>query len=327
MKKNELHTLYSNHRGKSSDKWSLYLNVYNRFLSEFRKSPIRLLEIGVQNGGSLEIWSNYFDRFQTLVGCDINPDCAKLSYSNEHINVVIGDSSDISTYKTVTDICSEFEIVIDDGSHISKDIIKSFCLYFPHISEGGIYIAEDLHCSYWPDFEGGLFETLSSISFFKKLADIINYEHWGLSSITRTTLIAEFLEQYNCKVSEHELEKIHSVEFINSMCIIRKDKPQHNLLGIRIVAGTEENVVQGNISLHDTDSNINIKRGELSSEKSSDEDDRLSSLTRALEINIFELQEEISHLNDQLDLIKASKSWRGTAPLRYITQKLRHWTS
>ena len=111
------------------------------------------------------------------------------------------------------------------------------------------------------------------------------------------------------------------------MCIIRKDKPQHNLLGIRIVAGTEENVVQGNISLHDTDSNINIKRGELSSEKSSDEDDRLSSLTRALEINIFELQEEISHLNDQLDLIKASKSWRGTAPLRYITQKLRHWTS
>jgi hypothetical protein len=74
---------------------------------------------------------------------------------------------------------------------MSSDIIKSFALYFPRLAEGGLFIAEDLHCSYWEEFEGGLFDRNSSISFFKSLADIVNFQHWGVSK-TRTQLLNHF---------------------------------------------------------------------------------------------------------------------------------------
>jgi hypothetical protein len=77
-----LKELYMEHQGKVSDKWSLYLNEYERLLSPYRKMKINLLEIGVQNGGSLEIWGKYFPHAKKIIGCDINPDCKKLSYEN-----------------------------------------------------------------------------------------------------------------------------------------------------------------------------------------------------------------------------------------------------
>ncbi len=48
------------HNGKVSDKWELYVNEYDRIFSPYRDRPLNLLEIGIQNGGSLEIWPTYF---------------------------------------------------------------------------------------------------------------------------------------------------------------------------------------------------------------------------------------------------------------------------
>jgi hypothetical protein len=75
-----LQELYLQHTGKVSDKWSLYLSVYDQILKSYRNANVRLLEIGVQNGGSLEIWSKYFSNAKLIVGCDINPECGKLRY-------------------------------------------------------------------------------------------------------------------------------------------------------------------------------------------------------------------------------------------------------
>lgn len=52
-----LQQLYQEHHGKVSDKWSLYLAEYDRLLSPYRERAVNLLEIGIQNGGSLEIWT------------------------------------------------------------------------------------------------------------------------------------------------------------------------------------------------------------------------------------------------------------------------------
>ncbi|HEX9872458.1 MAG TPA: hypothetical protein VGC99_28455, partial [Candidatus Tectomicrobia bacterium] len=51
-KKHTLEQLYAEHSGKVSDKWSSYLTEYGRIFADYRHKPIRLLEIGVQNGGS-----------------------------------------------------------------------------------------------------------------------------------------------------------------------------------------------------------------------------------------------------------------------------------
>ncbi|MFZ4216033.1 hypothetical protein ACOZB2_32335, partial [Pantoea endophytica] len=56
-KMNYLKQLYQQHEGKSSDKWDIYLDVYDELFFDRRSNVSSFLEIGVQNGGSLEIWS------------------------------------------------------------------------------------------------------------------------------------------------------------------------------------------------------------------------------------------------------------------------------
>ena len=167
MHKKTLQQIYAEHHGKVSDKWAIYLAEYERLLAEYRDAPVRLLEIGIQNGGSLDIWSKYFPHANKLVGCDINPDCSSLSYEDARIAVVIGDATAAETREAILGHSPSYDIVIDDGSHRSSDIINTFAQYFRHLEDGGIYIAEDLHCSYWQEFEGGLFDPFSSIAFFK----------------------------------------------------------------------------------------------------------------------------------------------------------------
>src|SRR5688500_17048544 len=96
-----LEELYERRSGKVADKWSLYLREYARILAPYRDAPVRLLEIGIQNGGSLEVWAAYFANAQKLVGCDTNPDCSVLRYDDTRISVVVGDANLDDTQKTI----------------------------------------------------------------------------------------------------------------------------------------------------------------------------------------------------------------------------------
>jgi Methyltransferase domain len=241
--------LYTEHQGKVSDKWSLYIREYDRILTPYRHDPVNLLEIGVQNGGSLEIWARFLRAAQNLIGCDVNPDCARLRYDDPRIRIVVGDANTDAVEKTIAQHTRHLNVVIDDGSHRSSDIVKSFARYFPRLVDGGVFIIEDLHCSYWSDFEGGLSYSLSSIAFIKRLADVINHEHWELSK-PRTSHLDVFFKRYGCSILEDQLARIHSIELLNSMCVIRKAEADSNTLGSRFIAGKEELVVRGHRALH-----------------------------------------------------------------------------
>lgn len=239
-----LHELYQAHGDKVSDKWSLYLNEYDRLFSPYREQPVRLLEIGIQNGGSLEIWSKFFPNARRLLGCDINPRCARLQYDDARIDVIVGDATLDATRELILAQSARWDLVIDDGSHTSRDIVRSFLTYFPHVEPGGLFVAEDLHCSYWEQWQGGLFHPFASVTFFKLLADVVNHEHWGLPR-ERKALVKGFMEQYGGDIADDDLAQIHSVEFINSICVVRKAPATRNLLGTRIIAGTDESVLPG----------------------------------------------------------------------------------
>ena len=252
MSKPTLFEVFTSHQGKVSDKWQLYLREYDRLFNPYRAQAISLLEIGIQNGGSLDIWANYFAPGSTLIGCDINPDCAALVYDNPHISFILGDANDPAVVRQVLQRAPVFDLIIDDGSHTSSDIVNTFTLYFQHLAEGGMFVAEDLHCSYWAQYEGGLYDPYSSLSFFKRLSDVISHEHWGIER-ERKAILQGFFGHYGCDIDEAVLATVHSVEFINSLCVVRKAAAADNMLGRRIVAGSDERVLPGILQLHGTE--------------------------------------------------------------------------
>jgi O-antigen biosynthesis protein len=248
-KKPSLRDLFVAHSGKVSDKWDIYISEYDRLFQPYRDQPVRLLEIGIQNGGSLEVWSKFFAKAIKLVGCDIDPACAQLKFDDSKISVVVANANSDEAEQEVLSLSPSFDIIIDDGSHQSGDIVRSFVRYFSHIKVDGLFIAEDLHCSYWQDFEGGIYEPNSSITFFKLLADVINHEHWGVVA-TRRDLLKSFNQKYEVVLNELTLSQIHSVEFINSICIIRKAPADKNVLGKRFITGLNASVWPGALKLH-----------------------------------------------------------------------------
>lgn len=245
-----LENIFSSHTGKVSDKWEIYIKEYNRILYPYKDQPVGILEIGIQNGGSLEIWDRYFKSSTHIIGVDINTACEKLQFNTNKIKIIVGDINTQETENLILENFSNFDIIIDDGSHTSADIIKSFCRYFKHLSDDGIYIIEDIHCSYWKNFGGGIDESYSAVSFLKLLIDTINNEHWE-NSEPRTKILNLFSAQYNISIEDESISHIYSIEFLNSLCIIRKKLPSNNKLGKRIISGEIADVWDGALLLKD----------------------------------------------------------------------------
>jgi hypothetical protein len=344
MGKATLRQLYEQHEGMLSDKWAIYLTEYDRLFLDYRDSQVRMLEIGIQNGGSLDIWSKYFAQAQSIIGCDINQDCAKLVYSDSRIAVVVGDANSDESERAIASISPRFDLIIDDGSHVSGDNIRSFVRYFPRLVDGGLFVAEDLHCSYWAGFQGGLFDPYSSIAFFKRLADVISHEHWGVPT-ARKDILASFARKYKFDIDEELLSHIHSVEFINSLCVIRKNVPAKNVLGARFISGSDEVVVGGHKPLHLTQANaIDERSNHWSAREQLPEDEfeasaaelaRLRPLPKqltSLNKSVSERDDQIASLNqlvagcgEAIQALRNSTSWRLTKPVRFVGRQIARW--
>ncbi len=135
------HDLNHSYAGKS------YLEVYDKYLSEFKKKDINFLEIGVKDGESHRMWSHYFTKSSKIYGLDIDPRCK--ANEKQNIKIFIGSQSDPKIINELAeDANKQFDVILDDGSHVNELTIKSFELLFPYLKSGGLYIIEDLGCSY-----------------------------------------------------------------------------------------------------------------------------------------------------------------------------------
>ncbi len=236
-----IEALHRNKTGKVSDKWESYLGYYDSIFRSKCDDEVCLLEIGVQNGGSLETWSKYFERGRMFIGCDIDPNCASLTFDDPRVKVVVGDANSTLAFNEIGLLCKEFDIIIDDGSHVSMDIINSFINYFPLVKPGGIYIVEDTHTLYDARFGGGVLNEYSAYSFFKKLIDVVNFQFWkndvSINTFFRTffsaTPVPDFIPS----------GWVESLEFRNSVITIRKSLALgHEKLGNRIISGQSAEV-------------------------------------------------------------------------------------
>ena len=56
-----------------SVKHSSYFYAYEELFSDFVDKKLTFVEVGIQNGGSLIMWKNYFGKKARIIGIDNNP--------------------------------------------------------------------------------------------------------------------------------------------------------------------------------------------------------------------------------------------------------------
>ena len=156
-------------------KWAHYFPIYERHLSRFRNLDITLLEIGVSHGGSARMWKRFFGPHAKIVGIDINPLCAHAA--DEQVNVRIGSQTDPVFLDQVIAEFGVPDIVIDDGSHITEHVNFTFDHVYPKMPKNSVYLVEDLHTAYWPEWGGGYQKPDTFIERSKHMIDLLNADH------------------------------------------------------------------------------------------------------------------------------------------------------
>lgn len=141
-------------RSTGANKSICMLSHYEECFENLTGKEIKLLELGVQKGGSLLLWRDYFET-GTIVGLDINP--CDLDDPSGRVRVYQGSQLDTDLLDRIAEkeATEGFDIIIDDCSHIGQFSRTSFWhLFENHLKPGGIYAIEDWGTGYmgqWVD--------------------------------------------------------------------------------------------------------------------------------------------------------------------------------
>lgn len=125
---------------KHTDGRQAYQPVYNEFFTdEFCKNVKAILEIGIGRGAGLEAWLKLFPT-ATVFGLDI-----RIPEMKDDPRLILRNGD--STLKDA-DWFLEFypetlEVIVDDGDHQPHCQLSTLMNFYPHLSDGGIYVMED----------------------------------------------------------------------------------------------------------------------------------------------------------------------------------------
>lgn len=205
--------LFFNHKGRTAHKWLHYFDAYDEELAPYRHGfpipgggvrPLRVLEIGTSHGGSLQLLRKFFGNEAVLYAVDVDERCAVIDDPDLHVR--IGSQADSAFLLRVVKEMGGVDLVIDDGSHVAKHQMSSFQTLFPVLENGGLYVVEDLHTSYWRDYGGAYRRGKGFIEVAKTLIDDMHgHYHRG-----------------GDRLGQGARENIPRIAFWDSMVFIRK---------------------------------------------------------------------------------------------------------
>lgn len=141
--KSDLEVFFDNRtEGAGIWKWRHYFDIYEKHFNRFRGKPVRILEIGIYSGGSLDMWKDYFGTECTIYGIDIEDACKV--YEDEKTHVFIGDQADRNFWSEFKKNVEPFDIIIDDGGHKPIQQLITLEEALEHLNPGGVYLCEDI---------------------------------------------------------------------------------------------------------------------------------------------------------------------------------------
>jgi len=219
-------------REKQSDKWEHYFEIYDDLLDKYYGNDVTYVEIGVQNGGGLEVARKLFSRDSKIIGVDVDPTCLRLKAPHLADEIIIGDQSSSETLETIISTTNgSIDVVIDDGSHVQSHMIKSFITLFPYLKDGGVYIIEDTHTNYSPEHQESFFG-IGLYDYFRGIVERLNLAFLDPRSRQAFKIPRVERTDPNFGRGDSFLGQMYRVSFFNSVIAVEKRR-LHSPLRIR----------------------------------------------------------------------------------------------
>lgn len=204
---NDLRRYFDSNQGRLLHKWLHYFEIYDHHFNRYRGKPVNILEIGVFHGGSIKLWKDYFGAQAKIFGVDIDARCKQ--FEEENVQIFIGDQGDPAFLHQLKGKIPHPDILIDDGGHLMHQQIVTFQELYPFVADDGIYLCEDLHTSYWPEWGGGVRRPGTFVEFAKQLVDTLHgYYSKDPARLSPTSIT----------------RSAHSLHFYDSMLVIEKQR-------------------------------------------------------------------------------------------------------
>jgi hypothetical protein len=184
-----------------SIKWSNYFDIYEDLFKKFINKKIKIVEIGIGDGGSLFMWKNFFGQKAKIIGIEQNPNAKKLE--KHGFQIFIGDQSNPNFWKNFFKKVGKIDILIDDGGHTNLQQITTLMESIQNINDGGMIVVEDTHTSFMKD-KG--FKNPSNYSFINFTTSLIENIH------RRNPMLKKNMNYFS--------KKIYSLEFYDSITVV-----------------------------------------------------------------------------------------------------------
>jgi hypothetical protein len=199
--------IFNKHNTDKNSYFHNYTRQYQQLLNNYIDKPVKYLEIGVFNGGSIKAIRETFKNATCILGVDINSNCKIHENVDNNLFVEIGNATDANFIKYITEKYGTFDIILDDGSHLNKDVINSFELLFPLLNDNGLYIVEDTICykhSHCIDTK-----YLDHLTYFFKYTYFLNQWRFDSTEGIRDNCVDPFkIQKKTDNVFEYSIDKI-----------------------------------------------------------------------------------------------------------------------
>jgi hypothetical protein len=197
-----------------------FIPIYENYFKSLRKESLNILGIGIggyedpnSGGESLLMWAEYF-RNSKIIGADLSEKNLKLPKRVETVKL---DQSNQDELDRLGSSRGGFDIIIDDGSHVSIHVILTFQTLWKYLNNNGLYIIEDTQTSYWTKLGGyDKPDEKRATKFFSNLTDGINCK--------------EILGDYRPSLIEEGLEFIH---FYHNIIVVKKNTKEKKSLWVK----------------------------------------------------------------------------------------------
>ena len=196
-----------------------YQRFYPYFLEPLREiDQLKMLELGYDDGYSIEIWKNYFKN-PSIDSIDIieNPNDDRL-HKFYNVNQDKNEELDAFAHSNT----SKYHFIIDDASHIPAHQWNTFIRFINLLEDGGIYIIEDTETNFWGrSWQYGYAFNSNIFSIYDKINIVNNF------------INSEFIEenlQEKYKLSDLEFAALQQIEMmtLGQNCVIFVKKSKKN---------------------------------------------------------------------------------------------------